>query len=112
MLKTVTTTNTIDGATITEYIGPLSANVVIGANILSDILASFTDFFGGRSGTYQSKLDDLYSEALTSLRQKAEGVGADAIVGLTLDFDEISGKGKSMFMVTAVGTAVRVKYNE
>ena len=103
----ITTTNEIKGYKISEYLGLVNANVVIGANIFSDILASLTDVFGGTSGTYQSKLNDLYYKAIGKLEDSAKAKGATAIVGVKFDFDEISGQGKSMFMVTAVGTAVK-----
>lgn len=105
---TITTTNEIKGYNISAYLGLVNANVVIGANIFSDFLASLTDVFGGTSGTYQSKLNDLYEKAVRKLEDAGRSRGADAIVGVKFDFDEISGQGKSMFMVTAVGTAVKL----
>ena len=105
----ITTTNNIDGAEITSYIRLVSTNVVIGTNFFSDCAASFTDFFGGRSNTYQRKLDDVYQNAISEIEQKAASIGADAVVGLKMDFNEISGKGKTMFMVSAVGTAVKIR---
>lgn len=105
----ITTTNNIEGAEITQYIRLVSTNVVIGTNFFSDFAASFTDFFGGRSTTYQHKLDDVYQNAMHEIEQKAISIGADAVVGLKMDFNEISGKGKTMFMVSAVGTAVKIR---
>ncbi len=105
----ITTTNNIEGAEITQYIRLVSTNVVIGTNFFSDFAASFTDFFGGRSTTYQHKLDDVYQNAMYEIEQKAASIGADAVVGLKMDFNEISGKGKTMFMVSAVGTAVKIR---
>ena len=102
----ITSTNDIKGYKITQYLGLINVNVVIGANFFSDFFASFTDVFGGYSDTYQSKLDKIYDDALRELTKKAKYKGADAIVGVHFDFDELSGKGKSMFMVTAYGTAV------
>jgi uncharacterized protein YbjQ (UPF0145 family) len=102
----ISTTNTIEGATIEKYISLVSTNVVVGANIFSDIAASFTDFFGGNSGTYQRKLQGIYDESYKQLSKKAKSIGANAIIGVRIDFDEISGKNKSMFMVSATGTAV------
>ncbi len=104
----VTTTSSVEGARITEYIDLVSVNVVIGSNFLSDWKASVTDIFGGRSGTYQRKLDDAYEAALKQIKRRAEKLGADAIVGMKMDFGEVSGKEKSMFMVSAVGTAVKL----
>ena len=82
-------------------------NVVIGTNVFSDLFASFTDFFGGRSGTYRDGLERIYNEAIKELKEKAIYLGANAIIGLSIDFDEIFGKDKSMFMVAATGTAVK-----
>lgn len=107
----ITTTNTIQGGTIIQYLDLISTHVVIGANFFSDLKASFTDFFGGRSGTYQKKLKEIYNAALSEMQREAACMGANAVVGLKIDFDEISGKGVSMFMVSAVGTAVKVEYS-
>lgn len=104
----ISTTGTIDNMTIERYIDLVSTNVVIGTNIFSDFGASITDFFGGTSDTYQDKLELMYKSVIDKLREKAFAAGANAIVGVKVDFDEISGKGKSMFMVSAVGTAVVV----
>ena len=102
----IPSTNDIKGYKITRYLGLINTNVVIGTNYFSDFFATISDVFGGYSDTYQSKLDEIYREALLKLTQKAEYQRADAIVGVHFDFDELSGKGKSMFMVTAYGTAV------
>ena len=106
----VTTTNSIENAEIEKYIDLISTNVVIGTNLFSDFGASLTDLFGGYSDTYQNKLQKIYSSAIDNLKQKASNMGANAILGLKIDFDEISGKGKSMFMISAIGTAVIVKH--
>ena len=104
----ITTTNFIENAKIEQYLGIVTANCVVGTNVISDLAASFTDFFGGMSNTYQRKLQVLYDAAMATLKEDARKKGANAIVGLGIDFDEISGKGKSMFMVSVVGTAVRI----
>jgi uncharacterized protein YbjQ (UPF0145 family) len=106
----VTMTNSIENSSIQEYIELISVNVVIGANLFSDFLASFTDIFGGYSDTYQNKLQNIYKVAISNLTEQASRIGANAIVGLKIDFDEISGKGKSMFMVSAIGMAVSVNF--
>lgn len=108
----ITTTNSIEKTTIERYIDIISTNVVIGTNVFSDFAASFTDFFGGTSETYQKKLDSIYKEAVHILSQKATTLGANAIIGLRIDFNEISGKGKSMFMISATGTAVKISHDE
>lgn len=104
----VSTTNDIKGYEINKYIGLVNANIVIGANVFSDFFASFTDVLGGNSDSYESILDKIYKQALNQLIEKASHIGANALLGIHFDFDEISGKGKSMFMVTAIGTAVQV----
>lgn len=105
----VTTTSTIEGKQIQRYIKPISAHIVAGTNMFSDFIASFSDVFGGRSATYQRQLKSLYNEAIERLKASAFEVGANCIVGLKIDMDEISGKGKSMFMLTAIGTAVIIE---
>lgn len=107
----ITTTNSIDKASIKEYLGIITSNIVIGTNFVADFFASMTDILGGESWSYQSDLQIMYERAIAGLERKAYTLGADAIVGLHIDFDEISGKGKSMFMVAVSGTAVKIEYN-
>ncbi|MBA7525950.1 hypothetical protein ES705_18110 [subsurface metagenome] len=102
----VTTTNTLEGWEIKQYLKPISAHVVAGTNIFSDFFASFSDVFGGRSATYQKQLTSIYNEAIERLRILAFELGANAVLSMKVDLDEISGKSKSMFMITATGTAV------
>lgn len=108
----LSTTNTIQGSEIEKYIDLVFSNVVIGTNVFSDIGASFTDFFGGTSGIYKGKLNKMREIAISEVKTKASNMGANAIIGLKVDFDEISGKGKSMFMISVSGTAVKVKQRE
>jgi len=108
----VTTTNSIEGIAVAKYIKPVTAHIVAGTNFFSDLFAGFTDIFGGRSKTYQRQLSTIYQEAIDALKVSAFEVGANAILGLKVDLDEISGKGKSMFMITAVGTAVVLRGSE
>lgn len=107
----ITTSPIIENHTIIEYLGPIISNEVLGVNVISDSIASFSDFFGGASGTYRSKLEDLKRTVLNDLRNQARDQGADAIVGFNIAFNEISGKGKQMFMATATGTAVKLGQN-
>lgn len=102
----ITTTNSIEGAPIQKYLGLVTSNLVIGVNVISEFVASFSDFFGGMSGQYRDQLNLLYERAVKDLTQKALMLGANAVLGTRLDFDEISGKGKQMFMVSVSGTAV------
>ncbi|OCP92021.1 hypothetical protein BTA15_06885 [Vibrio parahaemolyticus] len=94
---------------IVENHGVITSTVVAGTNFLRDILAGVRDIVGGQSGTYNNKLDQIKSDALLGLRKQAANKKCNAIVGVSIDVDEVSGGGKSMFMVTAVGTAVIVE---
>ena len=105
----VTTTSSVDGLSVKQYLKPISAHLVAGTNLFSDFFASFSDVFGGRSQTYQRQISSLYNEAIERLRIAAYEIGANCIIGLNVDMDEISGKGKSMFMLTAIGTAVIIE---
>lgn len=104
----VSTTSTLQGYDIQEYLGPISSPVVAGTNIFSDVLAGFTDILGGRSETYQKQLSGIHDESIDLLKNKAKALGADGILGMKIDHDELSGNGKSMLMVTAFGTAVKI----
>jgi uncharacterized protein YbjQ (UPF0145 family) len=105
----ITTTPTIEGHPIKAYLGAINVNIVIGSNFFSDFAASFTDVFGGNSESYQRKMDAMYESAQKDLEKKARRMGGNALVGFKTDFDEISGKGKSMFMLSATGTACIVE---
>lgn len=102
----VTTTNTVEGRQIAGYLGIVSGETIMGANFIRDIAASITDFIGGRSGAYESKLRDGRNECLNELIQEAQRLGADAIVGVDIDYEVL---GQSMLMVTASGTAVKLR---
>lgn len=104
----VTTTDVLEGFRIRSYLGPIFAHVVAGTNLFSDIAASWSDVFGGRSSSYQKQLVTINSEVIKKLEEEARRLGANGILSLRIDHDEISGSGKSMFMVTATGTAVRL----
>jgi len=88
-----TTTDTLDGYTIEEYYEPITTNIEVGSNVFSDIAAGLTDFFSGGSSTYERKLRGIYKQAIETLSERAKRVGANCIVGLLIDVDEISGKG-------------------
>lgn len=105
----VATSSTLDGIKIKKYLHPVSAHIVAGTNVFSDFFGSLTDTFGGRSNTYQKQLSSLYNEAIERIKYAAYAQGANAVVGLHVDLDEIAGKGKSMFMITAIGTAVIIE---
>lgn len=105
-VKFITTTSSIEGYKIEKYLGIVTHQVVHGTDLFSDIFAGFRDVFGGYSASYQKKLKEMEDNVLNQLKKKAQKLGANAILGLRLDFDEISGKGKGMLMLTAQGTAV------
>lgn len=107
LTMTVTTTNSIEGRPIQQYLGIVSAETIIGANIFKDIFAGIRDIVGGRSGTYERVIQEAKTSALQELTMKAQGMGANAIVGVDLDFETV-GSGGSMLMVVATGTAVRI----
>lgn len=104
----VTTTPSIDGKSITDYCGIVVGEAIMGANIVRDIFASVTDVLGGRSGAYETKLQDARDAALQELKDRATELGANAVVGIDLDY-EVVGPNGSMLMVSASGTAVKVK---
>jgi uncharacterized protein YbjQ (UPF0145 family) len=103
----VSTTSTLQGKNVDEYLGIVTAEVIIGANIFKDIMGGLRDFFGGRSATYEKVLDEARQNAITELMQKAQRMGANAVIGVDLDFETVGGSG-SMLMVVATGTAVRI----
>lgn len=103
----ITTTNIIEGRPVRDYLGVINAQSIIGANIFKDILGGLRDVFGGRSKTYERVLEEAKEDALRELAEKAQAIGANAIVGVDLDFETVGGSG-SMLMVIASGTAVRI----
>jgi uncharacterized protein YbjQ (UPF0145 family) len=102
----ITTTHTLQDQAIIEYKGVISAKNVRGINVLRDFLTSFRDFFGGRSGSYQDVMTAMEQELLGELQQQAMSMGANAIIGLTIDFDNVGAKNKSLLMAYAKGTAI------
>lgn len=102
-----TTTPSIEGKPVQQYLGIVSAESIIGANIFKDLFAGIRDIVGGRSETYERVIDEARTNAMRELVQKAQALGANAIIGIDLDFETV-GAGGSMLMVLATGTAVRV----
>ena len=100
----ITTTDSIEGSKITRYLGILRSSVVIGNDI------ALTDILAGSNNKYRTQFNNIYDKALLDLRTKAIAVGADAIVGLHTDFEEIFGKGKTKFVVSIMGTAVNLDH--
>ena len=101
----ITTTPNIEGYPIKEYKGLVTGETIIGANFLKDFLAGITDFFGGRSSSYEAVLAKAKDVALREMQDRAAAMGANAIVGIDLDY-EVLGKDNSMLMATSSGTAV------
>lgn len=104
----LTTTNTIEGKTIREYCGVVTGEAIVGANIFRDFFAGIRDIVGGRSHAYEKELQKAREIALDEMADAARRRGGDAVVGIDLDY-EVVGKGGSMLMVTASGTAVRMR---
>ncbi len=104
----LTTTPSIDGHKITSYLGVITGEAIMGANIMRDLFASITDVIGGRSGAYEEKLQEARQIAFHELEERAARLGANAVVGIDLDY-EVVGQSGSMLMVSASGTAVRVE---
>jgi uncharacterized protein YbjQ (UPF0145 family) len=102
-----TTTPNIEGKEITDYLGIIAGETILGANIVRDFLAGITDIIGGRSGAYEDKLVEARETAITEMQQQAQQLGANAVVGVDIDY-EVLGAGNGMLMVTASGTAVRI----
>lgn len=102
-----TTTPSIEGQHITAYLGIVFGEVVAGVNFVRDIAAGLTNFFGGRSGSYEEELIQAKTDAIREMEQRAAEKGADAVVGVKLDYETL-GEGGTMLMVTASGTAVRL----
>ena len=104
----VTTTNTLEGRRIVAYLGVVSGESILGANILRDLFASIRDIVGGRSAAYERTLREAKEMALAELQDEAATLGADAVVGVDLDYEAV-GQNGSMLMVSANGTAVRLE---
>ena len=103
----MTTTPSIEGRTIVRYCGIVAGEAVLGANVFKDLFASIRDTVGGRSGTYEGELRKARQIALEELASQARELGADAVVGIDIDY-EVLGEKNGMLMVTASGTAVQL----
>jgi uncharacterized protein YbjQ (UPF0145 family) len=101
----LSTTPTLEGMPIKQYKGIVTAEAIIGANIVKDLFAGIRDIVGGRSGTYERVIEEARQNAMAEIQQRAAQLGANAIVGIDLDFETV-GSGGSMLMVIATGTAV------
>ena len=101
----LTTTPTIEGYPVKQYLGVVASETIIGANVFRDIMAGLRDFFGGRSSSYEEVLKKAKDTALQELQERATAMGANAVIGMDLDYETVGANG-SMLMVTASGTAV------
>lgn len=104
----VTTTETIDGRTVSAYLGIVSGDAVMGTNIFRDMFAGIRNIVGGRSGSYEKELRTAKGAALEALTEEAVALGADAVIGVDLDYEAIGGENGNMLMVSANGTAVKL----
>jgi len=103
----IVTTPSIEGKSIVKYLGLVSGEAILGANIFKDIFASIRDIVGGRSAAYENELRKAKEIAINEMAEQATAMGANAIVGVDLDYETIQiGSGGSMLMVSASGTAV------
>jgi len=103
----VTTTPSVEGRSVADYLGIVTGEAIIGANIIKDLFAGIRDIVGGRAGAYENALREARSEALREMVSEAKERGADAVIGVDIDY-EVLGRGNGMLMVTAAGTAVRL----
>lgn len=103
----ISTTPTLEGRPIGEYLGLVTGEVIVGANIFKDLFAGIRDIVGGRAGAYEGALRDARRQAYEELSFEAERMGADAVVAVDLDY-EVVGQNGSMLMVSITGTAVRL----
>jgi len=103
----ITTTPGIEGKRISRYCGIVTGEAILGANVFKDLFAGIRDIVGGRSATYEAELQRARDIALHELQERAQGLGANAVVGIDLDY-EVLGSGNGMLMVSASGTAVVV----
>ena len=103
----LSTTNNIDGKPVKDYLGIVTGETIIGANIVKDVFASIRDIVGGRSGYYERVLREAKDTALKEMKENAEKLNADAVIGIDLDYETVGNRG-GMLMVTASGTAVKL----
>ena len=101
----LTTTHNVEGRPILEYLGIVTGEAIMGANIVRDFFASVTDVVGGRSGTYEKKLSQAREIALKEMAEEAEKLGGNAVIGIDIDYEVLR---EGMLMVTVSGTAVKI----
>jgi uncharacterized protein YbjQ (UPF0145 family) len=105
----MTTTNAVEGRPVKQYLGIVTGEAILGANVFKDFFAGIRDIVGGRSGAYEQELSKAREIALREMGQQAREAGANAVIGIDLDYETITmGNSGGMLMVTASGTAVRL----
>jgi uncharacterized protein YbjQ (UPF0145 family) len=105
MALTVTTTNAIEGRPVVAYLGVVAGETILGVNVFKDIAAGFRNIVGGRAGKYEQELRRGRETAMQEMIQEAEALGADAVIGVDVDYETVGGQ---MLMITAAGTAVKL----
>ena len=105
----ITTTNNLEGKKINQYIGLVSGEAIMGANIFKDIFAGITDIIGGRSGAYEKELRKAKELAIEEMKEEARRLGGNAVIAVDLDYETIGSGSGNMLMVSASGTAVIVE---
>ena len=101
----ITTTHDVQGQAVSEYLGIIVGESIIATNIMRDIMAGVRDIVGGRSGAYEEKMQEARDIALREMEEKAEELGADAVLAVDIDYETV---GNNMMMVSASGTAVKL----
>lgn len=104
----ITTTPSIEGKKVLDYKGIVFGEIISGVDFIKDFAAGLTNFFGGRSNSYEGELIQARENAISEMIKRAEGMGANAVIGVDIDY-EVLGQGNNMLMVTASGTAVIVE---
>jgi uncharacterized protein YbjQ (UPF0145 family) len=107
----ITTTPSVEGRSVQQYLGVVAGEAILGANIFKDLFAGIRDIVGGRSGAYEEELRRAREIAMSELADAARQLGADAVLSVDIDYETV-GQGGSMLMVTASGTAVRLESSD
>ena len=105
----VTTTDGVEDRRVIDYLGIVSGEAVLGTNVIRDFMASIRDVIGGRASGYEEELRHAKNSAIAEMEEDARRLGANAVVGVDLDYEHLGGGNRSMLMVTANGTAVRIR---
>lgn len=103
----VTTTNTVEGRAVTQYLGIVTGEAILGANVMKDLFAGIRDMVGGRSGSYEKELRNARDISLDEMEDWANELGADAVIGVEFNYETVGSSG-GMLMVTCSGTAVKL----